>query len=101
MLQTLTCVGTGGEAAHEGLDGLYLDGKKIVDNCGPGLNVHILSASLDPLQSQAFDTARKHDHVDLMIERLRDIDESKVICIHTTTVRNNYHIISRCHGSNS
>lgn len=84
MLQTLTCVGIGSEAAHEGLDGLYLDGNKIVDNCGPGLNVHILSASLDPLQSQAFDTSRKHDHVDLMIERLRDIDESKIICIHSS-----------------
>ena len=84
MLQTLTCVGTGGEAAHEGLDGIYLDGKKIIDNCGPGLNVHILSASSDPLQSQAFDTSRKHDHAALMIERLKDADPSQVICIHSS-----------------
>lgn len=49
------------------------------------MNLHVLNNNLQLLQSQAFDTAKSESDVIAMIEKLKSIDSSKIVCIHSTS----------------
>ena len=57
-IHALTVVGHGGHSLHNGYDGVYLDGVKLIGGVGKGLNVHTMDKSnLRLVESSAFDTA--------------------------------------------
>ena len=83
MLKTLTIVGSGEHASSKNLSGVYVCEKKRIGSCGSGLNLHVLNNNLELLQSQAFDTANSESDVTAMLEKIKTVESSNIICIHS------------------